>query len=98
MQKVVAKWELKRKVTFPYNMCFSQSFLVQKVDAKMELKKKVAPNMSDILYVITGCGCGYMAHMDCPKALGDVMEAAIGAVYVDCGMDLTKVYPVRVSH
>jgi dsRNA-specific ribonuclease len=65
------------------------------VEAKMKLKEQVAPGMSDILYVITGCGMGYMASMGHPKALGDIIEAAIGAAFVDSDMDLTRVYPVR---
>jgi len=53
--------------------------------------------MSDVLYVITGCGMGYMGSMEAPKQLGDVLEALIGAVYKDSGDDLLATYPVRPS-
>ena len=61
----------------------------------MELKARMAPQMSSLLYIITGCGMGYMAALQHPKALGDVVEASIGAVFVDSGCDLNATYPVR---
>jgi hypothetical protein len=70
---------------------------LQTVDEKMKLKEQVAPTMSTMLYVITGCGMGYMTSTEHPKALGDIMESAIGAVFLDTGMDVNKTYPVRRS-
>lgn len=68
---------------------------MQKVQQKLSLKQTVAPKMSTLLYVITGCGMGYMSSIEHPKALGDIMESAIGAVYLDSGMDISATYPVR---
>lgn len=68
---------------------------MQLVEGKMERKARVAPSMSSLLYVITGCGMGYMAALQHPKALGDIVEASIGAVFVDSGCDLDATYPVR---
>jgi dsRNA-specific ribonuclease len=64
------------------------------VRAKLAQKEKAAPDMSDLLYVITGCGMGYMGFMEHPKCLGDIMESAIGAVYLDTGMNMSLTYPV----
>lgn len=64
------------------------------VQQKLAQKQKAAPDMSDLLYVITGCGMGYMGSMEHPKCLGDIMESAIGAVYLDTGMDVGRTYPV----
>lgn len=64
----------------------------------MKEKKAAHPaanSMSDILYVVTGFGTGYLGSMDHPKALGDLFESLIGAVYCDSGFDLVKTYPVR---
>ena len=33
-------------------------------------------------------------NIEVPKALGDLFEAVVGAVYVDSGMDLEKVWHV----
>ena len=52
---------------------------MQKVKQKLSLKETAAPQMSTLLYVITGCGMGYMSSIEHPKALGDIMESAIGA-------------------
>lgn len=62
------------------------------------MKQQVAPSMSTILFIITGCGMGYMGSMEHPKALGDIVESAIGAVYLDTGMSLAKTYPVNFKH
>lgn len=55
-----------------------------------------AANMSDILYMVTGFGTGYLGAMDHPKALGDVFESLLGAVFVDTGFDLVRTLPVRL--
>jgi hypothetical protein len=67
------------------------------VDAVIELKERHAPGMSDILYMATGFGSGHLSAMDHPKALGDVVEAAIGAVLVDTDFDLAATFPVRFA-
>lgn len=64
------------------------------VRQKLAMKEEVAAGMSAILFIITGCGMGYMGSMEHPKALGDVVESAVGAVFVDSGMSLAKTYPV----
>jgi len=48
------------------------------VRQKLSMKQQVAPSMSTILFIITGCGMGYMGSMEHPKALGDIVESAIG--------------------
>eukprot|EP00892_Ulva_mutabilis_P000531 jgi/Ulvmu1/10479/UM064_0016.1 len=64
------------------------------VRQKPSLEEHVAAGMSTILFIITGCGMGYMGSLEHPKALGDVVESAIGAVYLDSGCSLAKTYPV----
>jgi dsRNA-specific ribonuclease len=56
-----------------------------------------ASRMSDILYMVTGFGTGYLGSMDHPKALGDIVESLIGAVFVDTGFDLCQTLPVCSS-
>ena len=65
-----------------------------------EVKEKkaahpAASRMSDILYVVTGFGTGYLGSMDHPKALGDLVESLVGAVFCDSGFNIAKTYPVR---
>jgi dsRNA-specific ribonuclease len=62
---------------------------------KTKAKNPDAKCMSDILYVVTGFGTQYLGAMDHPKAMGDVIESLIGAVYCDTGHDIAKTYPVR---
>lgn len=60
----------------------------------MALKAQAAPGMSNVLYIMTGCGKGYMAAHEHPKALGDLVESVVGAVFVDTGLSLARTYPV----
>ena len=52
-------------------------------------------NISDILYMVNGFGSGHLAALDHPKALGDVVEALIGATLLDTGFDLVATSKVR---
>lgn len=70
---------------------------VQMVEAQLALKDKQAPGMSTLLYVLTGCGRGHLTSLAHPKALGDLLEAAIGAVFLDTGKSLSATYPVRAA-
>ena len=72
---------------------------MQEIQKKLELKasNQVTRDMSVILYVITGCGMGYMGSMTAPKQMGDVLEALIGAMFLDTSCNMNTVYPVRPS-
>lgn len=36
-------------------------------------------------------------HVDVPKVLGDIFESFIGAIYIDSGKDLLKVWQIVYS-
>jgi dsRNA-specific ribonuclease len=76
-----------------------QRHSLQNVEEVQKNKEKNpdAKRMSDILYVTTGFGTQYLGSMDHPKAMGDVMESLIGAVFCDTNHDIAKTYPVCVS-
>ena len=38
--------------------------------------------------------CNLAEHVDVPKVLGDIFESFIGAIYVDSGKDLLKVWEI----
>lgn len=66
------------------------------VDQKL-LEKEQHPhgrNMGIIQYLLTAGGWD-MQTLDHPKALGDVLEATIGAVAVDCNYDMPAILKVR---
>ncbi|XP_025190355.1 endoribonuclease Dicer-like [Melanaphis sacchari] len=48
----------------------------------------------DVLYLIEEDDCYAAESIDVPKALGDLFEALIGAIYLDCNRDLNFVWTI----
>ena len=46
------------------------------------------------VFVMRSEGDEDAVQVEVPKALGDLFEAVAGAVYVDCGQDLDRVWQV----
>lgn len=41
--------------------------------------------------------CNIAEYVDVPKALGDIFESLVGAIYLDTGKNLTKVWEIVYS-
>lgn len=41
--------------------------------------------------------CNLIEYVDVPKTLGDLFESLIGAIYLDNGKDLTKIWEIIYS-
>lgn len=49
---------------------------------------------SSMLSLINDRDVNSAENIDVPKALGDVFESIVGAIYLDCGMDMQKVWTI----
>ncbi|KAH9630165.1 hypothetical protein HF086_004871, partial [Spodoptera exigua] len=56
--------------------------------------------VEDVLYLIDEEECPIAQYVEVPKVLSDILEALVGAIFLDSGGDLTKVWSVvyRIMH
>ncbi|XP_051160014.1 endoribonuclease Dicer-like [Leptopilina boulardi] len=61
---------------------------------KFQEEKNHAVDVELLWILLEESECNLAEHVDVPKALGDIFESLIGAIYLDSGKDIKKVWEI----